>query len=220
MSTALAAPRSTIRIDPGRLSGPPAIDHGSARAHWAELLVQALDALGADPSAAAIAYLLDVLERGLRAAEAATPPPSSLAEALAAAEAVEGAERRERLRALGERTLLSCGFFAEHLARGAVGPDYYVEMGRLAYRALARSEPGRGCRAVYRELADDFLVFLELLAEVAERTRTAGQPEWARLYDRYLRTGAEADRRRLVAAGLTPPPPTERWRWRGAPAGR
>lgn len=204
---------SSIRIRPERLEGPPAIEHGSPRAHWAELLVSALDVLGVAPSSAAVAYLLDLLQRRLRQPITAPGPAPSLAETLAAGLSAEGPERRRILRGLGERALGSCGFFAEHLARGAVGPDYYVEMGRRAYRELARSEPRPGCRAVYHELADDFLVFLELLSEIAERTRVEAGPDWLLLYDRYMRTGSDGDRRRLIEAGLTPPPADDRWRW-------
>src|SRR5687767_14469456 len=45
----------------------------------------------------------------------------------------ERAERIRMLRRLGDVSLYTAGFFADHLREQVVGPDYYIQMGGTAY---------------------------------------------------------------------------------------
>ena len=46
---------------------------------------------------------------------------------------------------------------------------------------------------------------VEVLSEVGDRTRSRGPGFMLRLYERYLESGSERDRRRLLRAGCMPP---------------
>ena len=62
-----------------------------------------------------------------------------------------------------------------------------------------------GWPLLFEELADCFGDFADLLGEVSERAGTSPPPDLLRLYQRYLETGGERDRLRLLARGQVPP---------------
>jgi hypothetical protein len=184
------------------------IELSAPRAVFAELLAGALDHAAPPPTPVAIAYLIDLLDERVRA-----PEPAALAIDSAALLAGGGGEpdavRLVRLRGLGDAALFIAGFFGESLARAPFGPAPTSEAGRRAYGALAaamtRLAAERTWSRLYEELADRFRDFADLLAEVGERTRGGAAPGLAGLYSRFLATGSERDRRRLVCRGALAP---------------
>jgi hypothetical protein len=189
----------------------PLIERSAPRALFAELVAGALDETRLQPSPMAVAYLIELLDSRIT-----TPPPfeaeaeeATLAESLQAARLRRGSERVLRLRRLGDRALFVAGWFGDSLSRRVVGIDYYGDIGRVAYAQLAdslaqqlseRSWPG-----LYSELAERFGDFVDVLAEVGDRTRTGRSEDQLRLYERYMRTGSARDRRRLLRSGQVPP---------------
>jgi hypothetical protein len=125
--------------------------------------------------------------------------------ALRLARALEtgGFEQRARLRSLGDFSLFMSGFFSDSLCRCVVDVDYYVTMGEYAYGSLSRRDDDAFAE-VYRELARKFVGFVDVLAEVSERTALASAPDVLRLYEKWLRTGSERDGQRLAARGIVP----------------
>ena len=188
----------------------------SPRALFAQLVSQALGETGVQPSPMATAYLIDLLGERVRAdAEQAA---ATLTEAWAAARQASGAARIGRLRGLGDRALFVAGFFGESLDRRLVSRRYYRDMGRSAYSAVAAGLAGRagggegpGWPELFEELADRFPELMAVLAEVSDRAH-GQRPQWLLgLYERYLASGSERDRRRLVRAGCVPPRGERRW---------
>jgi hypothetical protein len=114
-----------------------------------------------------------------------------------------GLEQRARLRNLGDFSLFTSGFFSDSLTRRAVDVDYYVSMGEYAYGSLSRRESD-AFGEVFTELARKFVPYMDVLADVSERTGTAGSTDVLRLYERWLRTGSPRDGQRLVDRGLVP----------------
>jgi hypothetical protein len=175
---------------------------------FAELLAGALERTGAAPTPVAIAYLVDLLAARVR--ETPGLEPSAAADALLAVRrpCEPSVAALEPLRRLGDGSLFAAGFFAENLARGPFGAIPTHEAGRCAYARLslgfARLADERTWTWLYEELADRFGDFADLLAEVGERTRP-GAPALAGLYARFLATGSERDRRRLLARGAIAP---------------
>ena len=197
-------------------SEPPLIEGTTPRALFAQLLGQALGETRVRPSPMATAYLIELLDERVRQPEAQPDAPETLAEEWFEAREARGAQRIRRLRSLGDRALFVSGFFTESLVRGVVSGDYYRDMGRSAYAALAGclegGARGRSWPRLFEELADRFPELVMVLGEVSDRT-SANKPEWLLgLYERFLATGSPRDRRRLVRAGCVPPP-GERKRW-------
>lgn len=153
-------------------------------------------------------YLVDLMCRFVRPdrripfhEDAGEPLALRLARALDSG----GLEQRARLRNLGDFSLFMCGFFAESLNRRAAQMDYYVSMGEYAYGSLSRRDED-AFGEVFAELSRKFVPFMDVLAEVSERTGCGAPVDVLRLYERWIRTGSPRDAQRLVDRGLVPNP--------------
>jgi hypothetical protein len=203
----------------GRAQGSAArlglIDAASPRALFAELVAGALGETGVSPTPMAVAYLVELLEGRVRAPAVGCEPP--LAEDLLRARGLQGAARIRHLRALGDRALFVSGFFGDSLRRRAVDLATYGEAGRVAYGDLARELAlrvrERGWACLFEELADRFRDFVDVLAEVGDRTAGRRPPDLLRLFERYLETGSPGDLRRLRRRGHLPLPLPGLRRW-------
>lgn len=153
-------------------------------------------------------YLVNLLCQHLRLGEGggfgrkAEPLALRLAKALEAG----GSEQRARLRALGDVSLFVSGFFSDSLRRRVVDVDYYVSMGEYAYGSLSRRDEDTFSE-VFAELARKFVGFMDVLADVSERTAVSSGGDMLRLYDKWLRTGSERDGRKLIDKGIIPNAP-------------
>jgi len=193
----------------------PVIEPTAPRTLFSELVTSALCETRIRPSPMAVAYLVELLASRLAAADPADPWAAgerTLAEALLSARLQQGAARIRRLRSLGDCALFTAGFFGDSLARKVVDIDYYGDVGRAAYanlaESLARQVNETSWTGLYSELAQRFDEFVDVLAEVGDRTRAHDAENLLRLYERYLRTGSARDRDRLVRRGQVPPRPT------------
>jgi hypothetical protein len=100
------------------------------------------------------------------------------------------------------------GFFQEALNRKLVGVDYYIQLGGSAYGELARYfrvyRHSDVFGDVYGELGTKFPKFVDVLAEISERTSVTTDLSLVQLYERWLRTGSEWMERRLREHGVIP----------------
>ena len=126
-----------------------------------------------------------------------------LALRLAAAIETGGSEQRARLRSIGDFSLFMSGFFSDSFKRTAVDVDYYKSMGEYAYGSLSRSDEDAFAE-VFGELSRKFVGFVDVFADISERTTLASATDVLRLYERWLRTGSERDGQRLVERGILP----------------
>jgi hypothetical protein len=120
-----------------------------------------------------------------------------------------GPERRARaLRELGDVALFVAGVFADSLSRKLVDVDYYAAMGGSAYARLADSlqarENDRSFSDMFKELADKFIDYADVLGEVAEHPQVRSHRDALRLYERWLKTGSRRAAQRLRALGIEP----------------
>jgi len=191
------------------------IERTSPRAVFAQLVAGALGKAGIEPSSMATAYLVELLDERIR-----EPEPDSaetLAEELLTAQKDCGAVRIRRMRDLGDRALFVAGFFGDSLARKIVDIDYYQQIGSTAYGDVATGLSGgsttRGWMRLYRELAGRFGDFVDVLAEVGDQSRPERPQDLLRLYERYLLTGSQRDRLRLIQSGHEPPEQRDRKWW-------
>jgi hypothetical protein len=192
-----------------RQADPVQIERSIPRVLFAELLAGALQKVQLKPSPMAIAYLVELLDERVLENLDALEGEQALAEALLIAQRNHGVDRIRRMRGLGDHALFVSGFLADSLLGGAVDASYYQQIGCSAYGDVVSGLRGRGesgaWTRLYRELAECFGDFVEVLAEVGDRTRPGLPQNLLGIYDRYLRTGSARDRELLLRAGHLPP---------------
>ena len=124
-----------------------------------------------------------------------------------------GRERFERLRSLGDGVLYTSGFFADHLSTRGVELRYVRTLGARAYDGAATmlrqtSGDGTGAPDVFRELADNFAMFAEIVSRVADvlqaNSAHNSNRQVVRLYERWVKTGSAPLAVALAGRGLTP----------------
>lgn len=112
------------------------------------------------------------------------------------------------LKQLGDISLFTSGFFSDSLKRKIVDIDYYILMGEASYGYLAsihRERYGpRDVSVLYSELAAKFKLFVDVLAEVSERSRLTSSRDILRVYERWLRTKSRQAEKILLDLGIEP----------------
>ena len=114
-----------------------------------------------------------------------------------------GAAQRAGLKRVGDVSLFVSGFFSDSLKRKLVDVDYYAAIGGHAYQALSRVE-SEAVSAMFAELGEKFLAFVDVLAEVSERSQCASNADLLRVYERWLKTGSRRSGQLLVERGVVP----------------
>lgn len=150
-------------------------------------------------------YLVNLLCQYVRvdASPYQTDDGQPLAFRLARALDSGGFEQRVRLRGVGDFSLFMSGFFSDSFARRTVDIDYYRTLGEAAYASLSRSED-EAFAEVFGELSRKFVGFMDVLADISDRTTLASATDVMRMYEKWLRTGSERDGQRLVERGILP----------------
>lgn len=130
-----------------------------------------------------------------------------------------GAQRFQRLRALGDGVLYITGFFGDHIETRGVDVGYVTSVGATAYRGVASMlrrppsdplDPAKRQDAednVFAELSENFDRFVEVLTTVADATlahQARGERGIVMLYERWLRSGSATLAKELGARGLVP----------------
>lgn len=114
-----------------------------------------------------------------------------------------GPEQRARLRGVGDFSLFMSGFFSDSFRMRSVDVDYYKSMGEYAYSSLSHSED-EAFADVFGELSRKFVGFMDVLADISERTTLKSTTDILRLYEKWLRTSSPKDGQRLVERGVLP----------------
>ena len=130
-------------------------------------------------------------------------PDEPLAVRLGRALHTGGVQQREGLRRVGDVSLFISGFFADSLARKLVDVEYYIALGGYAYGSLARHDED-ACADIFAELAEKFVSYVDVVAEVSERSSMNTNTELLRLYEKWLRTGSRRNGELLVERGIVP----------------
>jgi hypothetical protein len=113
-------------------------------------------------------------------------------------------QQRSLFRHVGDFSLYVAGYFQESLNKKIVDIDYYIGMGGAAYRAVAEREQSQHKQQVYDELSRKFARFVDVLAEVSEKTTPRSQKDLLRTYEVWVRTKSERAARALQEAGIIP----------------
>lgn len=128
--------------------------------------------------------------------------PQTLAEMYLLAQSAEASVKADMLRKLGDRTLYISGFFGDSLQRKIVDMDYYADIGGAAYATLAHHTREDAMAKVYSTFSSRFGEFVDVLTYISHHSFIKSDQSILRLYDRYLRTGSELAREKLVEMGI------------------
>ena len=173
----------------------------SLQGYFHEALCSAMRNQGLASSSHTEFYLVNLLS----GFATATLDDQPLALQLAEATFASPAERAQKLREVGDRSLYVSGFFADSLSRKCIDVGYYIRLGGGAYGQLALMPRAPAPSPdVFRELARNFGRFVDVLAEVSEFGAVSSDKGVLQLYERWLRTGAGWIERRLRARGMLP----------------
>lgn len=184
----------------------------SPREYFFEMVQQGIARKQFNPPEPARHYLVNLLEHYLDArnlfddhvGENGQKRPSTLAETYLRAMDPTLPDRTEVLRRLGDKALYVSGFFGDSLNRSLVDIDYYAGVGGAAYGNLAEIVVEGEVSNVYRVFSSHFLDFVDVLTYISQKSFIQSDEGILRLYDRYLKTGSEMARQRLVEMGVIP----------------
>mgnify|MGYP001545965778 FL=1 len=109
-------------------------------------------------------------------------------------------ERCLILQRLGDMALFVGALFPERHARHGIKLDYFVGMGSAAYDYLA--EQSNKNRHIFRELTQQFVKIIELIAAAACRRTKKSDAELIQLYERWRETHDPLIAKQLKACGI------------------
>jgi hypothetical protein len=112
-------------------------------------------------------------------------------------------ERRNSVRRIGDRSLFISGFYSDSLNRKLVDVDYYVAIGTQAYGHLSTKE-NDSFAPIFADLAERFVVYVDVMSEVSERLNCTKNTGVLRLYEKWLKTGSTRAARILTQKGIVP----------------
>jgi hypothetical protein len=184
----------------------------SVSGFFGEVVDDALRTRGVDATDGAARYLValltDYAHPDNRAGETLERSVTLLLDE--ALRAPDPAERFERLRVIGDGVLYGCGFFGDHFAARGVDAKYMCAVGTRAYgsaSAMLRRGTDEGGPDLFAELADNFHLFVDVVADVADATITMGIESslgLVKVYERWLRRGSERLAAALTSRGMVP----------------
>ena len=174
----------------------------SAVEYFKELVDAALAHQGIDAHELTSFYVVHLLAGFL---ERRTDGPTDEPLGVQLARALEGGgmQQRASLKQVGDVSLFVSGFFSDSLRRKLVDVDYYASIGGMAYNALSRFETDT-FSPVFAELAEKFIVYVDVLSEVSERSSCSSNMDLLRLYERWLKTGSRRSGQLLAERGVVP----------------
>lgn len=158
-----------------------------------------------EPSEAAEAYLVWLLERFLTVRGDLLASPLGLAY-LEARQDVP-AVRFAKLKSIADTALFVTGVFLESVEASSVGAGYYVSLGGTAYRDLAtlpRRRESRDAIRLFDELSTRFRDFVRVLGEIDLQDPRGDNRETFKIYRRWLASQGARDAVRLMRRGIVP----------------
>jgi len=107
--------------------------------------------------------------------------------------------RSEQLRDIGDQCLLVSGLYPQSAEKRQVGVAYYVDLGRSAYQHIG-AVTQQGIAELYQQLAESFILLMDLLQTIRQYSAPALQPIAA--MDLWRQTGSRAAYKQISAKGM------------------
>jgi len=115
---------------------------------------------------------------------------------------LSGNLRNEQLRDIGDQCLLVSGLFPQSAEKRQVGTGYYVDLGRSAYHHIS-TVTQLGIAELYQQLAESFILLMDLLQTIRQYSTPALQP--AAAMQLWHQTGSRAAYRQISESGIPLP---------------
>ena len=181
----------------------------SARDFFVDRVEDAVKRVKFDPLPLSRRYLVDLLEHYMFSSnlfpkddETGRSKRETLAELYLRAQTAPTPMRTDLFKKLGDSSLYISGFFGDSLSRKVVDIDYYVDMGGVAYGALASSVNDDLASQMFSEFSVRFAEFVDVLTYISQESLIQTNNDLLRLYDRYMATGSRLAEEQLVEKGL------------------
>ena len=107
--------------------------------------------------------------------------------------------RSEQLRDIGDQCLLVSGLYPQSAEKRQVAVSYYVDLGRSAYHYIS-TETQQGIAELYQQLAESFILLMDLLQTIRQYSSPALQPIAA--LDLWNQTGSRAAFAQISDSGI------------------
>lgn len=111
-------------------------------------------------------------------------------------------------RALGDTSLYITGFFQDYFNRKTFDIDYYIALGSTGYAQAAKhmtpNLPESATKATLTALAGNFVLAVDVVAEVSEQGRRTDAVDILNIYDRWTRSQSDRLRKILNEQGIDP----------------
>jgi len=107
--------------------------------------------------------------------------------------------RSEQLRDIGDQCLLVSGLYPQSSKKRQVSASYYVDLGRSAYHHISTLTQ-QGMAELYRQLAESFILLMDLLQTIRQYSAPALQPLSA--YELWDQTESKAALRQITPDGF------------------
>ncbi len=181
----------------------------SPEQHFSEVLKEACQQRKIKTAPLVETYLVHLLKHYLDTKNlyqtndaAAEPEPQTLAEMYLVAMNSEAPKNKEMMKTLADRALYVSGFFGDSLQRKVVDIDYYSNIGSAAYSNLAVWTKEDTVASIYKTFSQRFLEFVDVLSYISEKSAVQTDQNVLRLYDKYIKTGSDLARDRLIQMGV------------------
>lgn len=172
----------------------------SSKDYFHEVLSEGFESRRIKTHPAVQHYLVNLLEHYLDAKN--LDPETTLAEMYLQASNLDAVNRISLLKQLGDRSLYISGFFGDSLNKKLVDVDYYANLGGAAYSSLASVTKEDVTAKVYKTISERFLDFVDVLTVVSQKSLIQSDQSILRLYDKYLKTGSQLAKEKLLEMGV------------------
>jgi hypothetical protein len=173
----------------------------SSKDYFTELVESALEKRAVKTQPSIKSYLINLLEFYVPVTNF-DDQSKTLAETYLSATQLEYHEKVEKLQRLADRSLYVSGFFGDSLNRKIIDVDYYMEIGESAYAALAVTVREDLKATIFKTFSRRFSDFVDVLTVVSQQSFIKGDESVLRLYEKYLKTGSELAKEKLIEVGV------------------
>ncbi|MBL4711474.1 MAG: hypothetical protein JKX75_03060 [Gammaproteobacteria bacterium] len=167
----------------------------SELSQWHTLVLEAEQDYGVHLDEAMQSYLVFTLMRFAKNNQLNT---QALALDYLTAHQLPSSLRSEQLRDIGDQCLLVSGLFPQTVVKRQVSVSYYVDLGRAAYQHIG-DVTQQGIATLYQQLAESFVLLMDLLQTIRQYSMPALQPVTA--YELWSKTGSRAAQQQISVSG-------------------